>query len=413
MDHTSTIGGLPEIPDAPHEIASDQHHARTLLFLSVACGIAVSNVYYCQPLLLQMAESLHASSSAMGAVVVATQIGYACGILAFAPLGDATERRRLMTIMFICASGAALAIAFATNLVELLLASIVLGMGASVTHVAVPVAPEVAPEGNSGRAVGTVMTGVLLGILLARTFSGVLGQWVGWKNVFRTASLLDLLFAIVLFRYLPRLHPKRPVAYGQALRSLGGFFLQSSVLRNSVLVGGLSMAAFSALWTTLVFLLGSPHFRFGPGVAGAFGLLGAAGALIAPFAGRTADRKGSSVLLAWALALQALGFGLLWLAGYQLVGLAVGIVVFDAGLQAAQIANQTRIFGIDPHARGRINTVYMTGYFGFGALGSAAGAFAWQHASWSGVCALGLALIALAAVSHGAEISTQRRKFPV
>lgn len=372
-----------------------------LLLLSLACGVGVSNIYYNQPLLLEMGRDLHVAPAQIGEVAVATQIGYALGILLFVPLGDVVERRGLMVRLFAAVAASMLVTALAPGFAVLLAASVVTGLTAAVTHVAVPIAPELVPDEDRGRAVGTVMTGLLLGILLARSFSGALGSWFGWRAVFFVGAGLNLLFAPLLLRSLPRLPPKHPVGYGHALRSLWTMVAGEALLRESAVVGGLVFAAFSTFWTTLVFLLGSPHYNLGAGVAGAFGILGATGALVAPLAGRLADRHGTRAVMNWALLAQGLAFAGLWLFGYHLPGLVAGVVLLDGGAQANQIANQTRIFGIDVNARGRINTVYMMIYFAFGSAGSAAGSLAWQHAGWPGVCALGLGFLGLAALRHG------------
>ena len=381
--------------------AQQRYDRRTLLLLSLLCSVGVSNIYFNQPLLLEMGRSLHAPPARIGQVAVATQIGYALGIFLFVPLGDVVERRGLMARLFAAVAAAALASALAPSFALLLLASVATGLTAAVTHVAVPIAPELAPESERGRAIGTVMTGLLLGILLARSFAGALGAAFGWRSVFGTAAALNLLLVPLVLRAFPRLLPQRPLPYLHALRSLGSLVLGEALLREAALVSGLVFAAFSAFWTTLVFLLGSPHYRLGPSIAGAFGILGAAGAAVAPLAGRMTDRHGARVVVSCALGIQAAAFGLLWAFGTHMWGLVIGVLLLDAGVQANQIANQTRIFGIGTHARGRINTVYMMVYFALGAAGSAAGVLAWQRAGWAGVCMLALVFLGLAGLRHG------------
>jgi predicted MFS family arabinose efflux permease len=373
---------------------------RLLLILSLACGVGVSNLYYNQPLLLEMAHTLHVLPAKISQVAVAAQLGYAAGIFLFVPLGDVLERRGLMVRLFAGVTAAMLASALSPSFLILLLASVLTGLTAAVTHVIVPIAPELAREENRGRAIGTVMTGLLLGILLARTFAGLLGEWLGWRSVYFAGAALNLMFVPLLLRFLPRLPPHRPVTYGHALRSLWTLVAGEALLREAAVIGGLVFAAFSAFWTTLVFLLGSPHYRMGPAVAGAFGVLGATGALVAPLAGRLSDRHGERRVVGYALLVEVAAFLTLWLLGYHLLGLVVGVILLDGGAQANQIANQTRIFGIDAHARGRINTVYMMIFFAFGSAGSAAGAVAWQKAGWPGVCLLSIALIGLAGLRH-------------
>jgi predicted MFS family arabinose efflux permease len=305
-----------------------------------------------------------------------------------------------------CVIGSLLAAAAAPSLAWLVLASIVIGLAASVTHIMLPIAPEVASPENSGRAVGSVMTGLLLGILLSRTFSGWIGDWLNWRAVFLIAALVCLALLVLLRRAMPPLPLKTPVAYREALRSLWTLTRTQPLLRESAVVGGLVFGAFSAFWTTLVFLLGSPHYRLGAGIAGSFGVLGAIGASVAPIAGRLADRHGSRWVISVALGLLIASFVVVWAAGYHLAGLIIGVLMMDGGAQASQVGNQTRIFslahlpGTAYNARSRINTVYMTVYFTFGAIGSLLSAYAWERWQWTGVCVLALAMLALAVLRH-------------
>jgi len=397
---------LADIETISPEVPVDLHprHRSLLPFLGLACGVGVSNIYYNQPLLLEMAHSLHADHSQMGTVAVATQIGYSIGILAFVPLGDVIERRGLMVRLFAGVALSALLAALAPNLGMLLAASIAIGLTAAVTHVVVPIAPELADDEERGRAVGTVMTGLLLGVLLARSVSGWIASFFGWRAVFIFAAASNAAFVPLILRRLPKLPPHRPLPYSQALRSLWTLIRMQPILRESAVLGGLVFAAFSAFWTTLVFLLGSKHYHLGAGTAGSFGVLGATGALIAPIAGRVADRRGSRAVVRLGLSLLSLGFCILWLLGYHILGLILGVIVLDLGAQATQIANQTRIFGLEPGARGRINTIYMTVYFLGGSLGSLFSTMAWAHWGWGGVCALGLGLLGLAALRHATGV---------
>jgi predicted MFS family arabinose efflux permease len=366
----------------------------------MACCIGVSNIYYNQPLLLEMSRTFHVAPSATGAVAVATQVGYSLGILFFVPLADVIERRGLMVRLFAGVAVAALLSALSPTLELLLAASVAAGLTAAVTHVAVAISPEFAGEGGRGRAVGTVMTGLLLGILLARTFAGLVSAWLGWRAVFYVAAALNLAFVPLLLRLFPKLPPAHPLPYTAALRSLWTLFSREPVLRESAVLGALVFGAFSCFWTTLVFLLGGAPYHMGPGVAGSFGILGATGALIAPVAGRMADRHGTRSVVTLALGLLAASFAVLWGFGYHLAGLIVGVILLDLGAQANQIANQTRIFGLDPTARGRINTIYMVIYFLGGSLGSLLSTLAWERAHWTGVCLLGFGFVVLAFVRH-------------
>ncbi|WP_263382242.1 MFS transporter [Granulicella arctica] len=400
--------------------AKDQNAATPrapLPFLGLACAVGVSTIYYNQPLLLEMGRSFKATAGHTGFVAVATQVGYAVGLLCFVPLGDVLERRALMMRMYAAVSIALLAIAFAPNLIWLIAASAVAGMLASVTHIVLPIAPDLATHEGRGRAIGIVMTGLLLGILLARTFAGWLTKLHGWRLVFIAAALMNAIFVPLLWRLMPKLPPKQALSYGEAMRSLWTLWRTEPLLRESCAIGALVFASFSCFWTTLAFLL-DRHYGLGPGVAGTFGLVGAAGALAAPLAGRLSDKHGPRYVVQAGILILGASYVVLWSGErlampmvWHLVVLALGVIVLDLGAQMTQVANQTRIFGLVPSARSRLNTVYMTTYFTGAAAGSALATVAWVHWGWSGVCALAFVFIALAGLRHlagresGREIS--------
>ncbi|MDE3105212.1 MAG: MFS transporter [Acidobacteriota bacterium] len=377
-----------------------------LPFLGLACAVGVSTMYYNQPLLLEMAHTYGTTAGKAGFVAVATQVGYAFGMLLFVPLGDLLERRALMMRMYGAVALALLLVAIAPTLSFLIVASALAGLLASVTHVALPIAPDLVPNEQRGRAIGTVMTGLLLGILLARTFSGWVSRIHGWRYVFVVAAVLNAAFVPLLWKVMPKLPPKQSLRYADAIRSLWTLVRTEPLLRESCVTGAVVFASFSCFWTTLAFLLDS-HYGLGPGVAGTFGLVGAAGALVAPVAGRLSDHRGSRWVISFAMVTLAASYLLLWLEEranasvmMHIVALAVGVIVLDVGAQMMQVANQTRIFGLVPGARSRLNTVYMTVYFCGAAVGSALSTIAWTHWRWNGVCGLALGLIAVAALWH-------------
>ena len=366
----------------------------------MACGVSVATIYYNQPLLLEISRTFRVSSASGGAVAVATQLGYAAGILLFVPLGDIVERRKLILRLFAAVSMALAAAGLAPSFWILVAASVAVGVTAAVTHIMVPLAPELIGPGQSGRAVGTVMTGLLLGVLLARTAAGAVADLLGWRSVFLLAAVSTAAFVPLLGWRLPQLPPARTLSYGAALRSLWDIARQQPVLREASAIGFLAFASFIALWTNLAFFLGSPHYRLGAGAAGSFGLIGAAGAAVASPAGRLADRYGSRRILGLALALMSAAYGILWIFSYRIIGLVAGVIALDVAQQVMQISNQTRIFTLSRAARSRINTVYMIVFFLGGALGSALSAAAWSRWQWSGVCGWGLAVAAVAALRH-------------
>ncbi len=364
--------------------------------------MSVATIYYNQPLLLEISRTFRVSQGAGGAISMATQLGYAAGIFVFVPMGDVAERRKLILRLFAAVSLALAAAGLAPSLWVLVAASVAIGLAASVTHIMVPMAPELAGPGAGGRAIGAVMTGLLLGVLLARAASGAVAAALGWRAVFLLAAASTAAFAPLLARRLPVMAPASPLRYADALRSLWLLLRAEPVLRQASAVGFMVFASFIGFWTNLTFFLGSPHYRLGAGVAGSFGLVGAAGALIAAPVGKLADKHGPRVTLTLALGLLSAGYALLWALGYSFAGLIAGVIVLDIGQQSMQISNQTRIFSLSRSARSRINTIYMIVFFLGGALGSAASAAAWGRWQWGGVCGWGLAMLALAWICHAA-----------
>jgi predicted MFS family arabinose efflux permease len=370
----------------------------------------VSTIYYNQPLLLEMGHTFGATAGQVGFVAVATQVGYAVGMLLFVPLGDLLERRALMMRMYGAVAVALLLVAMAPSLMWLIVGSALLGLLASVTHIVLPIAPDLVSHEQRGRAIGIVMTGLLLGILLARTFAGWVSRIHGWRYVFVVAAVLNAAFVPLLWRVMPKLPPKQKLRYPEAMRSLWTLWRTQPLLRESCVLGALVFASFSCFWTTVAFLLDS-HYGLGPGVAGTLGVVGAAGALVAPIAGRLSDKRGSRWVAAVGLSVLAVSYLLLWgeeqakmPTALHIAALVFGVVVLDSGAQLLQVANQTRIFGLVPEARSRLNTVYMTTYFSGAAAGSALATVAWSRWKWNGVCGQALILIALAAVWHAMGI---------
>jgi predicted MFS family arabinose efflux permease len=382
-----------------------------LPFLGVACAVGVASIYYNQPLLLVMGKSFGRDSGAMEFVAMAIQLGYALGILCFVPLGDVAERRGLMMRMYGGVSLALLAAAFTHTLTQMILVSVAIGLLASVTHVALPMAPDLVPEERRGQAIGTVMTGLLLGVLLARSFAGWVARLNGWRTVFVIAAVMNAAFVPIMMRAMPRMEPRQSLSYKATMRSLWTLFRGEPLLREAGILGALTFGSFSCFWTTLAFLLHA-HYGMGPGVAGTFGVVGAAGALIAPVAGRLSDRRGTRYVVTVAGGVLTVSYLWLWFAerlkvstAWHMAALVVGVVTLDLGAQMMQVANQTRIFGLGAEARSRLNTIYMTMYFTGGAAGSALAGVAWSKWGWDGVCAVAIGMIMLAGLRHATGYS--------
>lgn len=377
-----------------------------LPFLGLACAVGVGSIYYNQPLLLVIGKSFGRDARSMELVAVATQLGYAAGILCFVPLGDVAERRALMMRMYGAVSVALLLAALARGLAWMVVASVLVGLMASVTHVVVPMAPDLVPDAQRGKAIGTVMTGLLLGILLARSFAGWLGGYSGWRSVFVVAAVINVAFVPIMYRMMPRMEPRASLTYRKTMRSLWTLLRTEPLLREAAVLGALSFAAFNCFWTTLAYMLDS-HYGLGPGVAGTFGLVGAAGALIAPFAGWLADKHGTRVVVTVASATLTVSFVWLWWTErwhvsttWHMTAMVLGVIALDLGQQMMQVGNQTRIFGLGSQVRSRLNTIYMTIYFAGGAAGSALAGWAWWRWGWNGVCVLALVLLSAMGVRH-------------
>ena len=250
----------------------------------------------------------------------------------------------------------------------------------------VPFAATLSPEAERGRVVGTVMSGLLLGILLARTFSGLVADVAGWRAVYVIAAVLMAAQAVLLYVKLPRYQQSAGLSYPKLLASVLDIARGEPVLRRRALYGALSFASFSILWTTLAFLLAGPAYGFSDGIIGLFGLVGAAGALTASVVGRFTDRGWGYGLTGVSCASMLAGFGLLWLGGHHLSALLAGILVLDVGSTGVHISNQSEIYRLQPAARNRINAFYMTTCFVGAAAGSAMAAFAYDRWGWAGTC---------------------------
>jgi predicted MFS family arabinose efflux permease len=361
-------------------------------FMTAACGLAVANLYYNQPLLPAMGHDLAVGSREMGVVAMLTQVGYALAMLFVVPLGDMHERRGLVVAAFVAASAALVAAALAPGYPALAAASLAVGAATVAPQLLIPFAAQLAAPGSRGRVVGTLMGGLLAGILLARTVAGFVGAHLGWRWMFGLAAALMLGLAAAARLALPAYRVAEPPTYGALMGSLAALPRAHPVLVEAAATGALMFGAFSVFWTTLAFWLASPAFGLGSQAAGLFGLVGLVGVVAAPVAGRLADRRGPRLAIGGAIALVLAAYATFAAAGATLAGLVAGVVLVDLGVQAAQVSNQARIYALPKAIHSRANTIYMTAYFVGGATGSAAGAWAWTAAGWPGVCALGAAL---------------------
>ncbi|QBK05051.1 MFS transporter [Hylemonella gracilis] len=382
-----------------------------VFLLALGAGLAAASIYYSQPLLALLGADLRTSTGAVGWVPTLTQLGYALGILLLAPLGDRYDRRRVIVIKAGLLGAALLLSSLSPTLGVLLVASLALGLVATLAQDIVPAAATLAPETQRGRVVGTVMTGLLLGILLSRVVSGFVAEHFGWRAVFAAAAVAVLLLGLALWRVLPRFTPTSRLPYGQLIASLFQLWRQYPELRRAALAQGLLSVAFSAFWSTMAVMLHGAPYHLGASAAGAFGLAGAAGALAAPLAGRYADRHGPARVSLMGAALTAVSFAAmfflpalspqnaLWLIGASTVG-------FDLGIQVSLIAHQTIVYGLDPAARSRLNAVLLSSTFVGMSMGAALGNGLLAQVGWTGVttlavvAALGALALRLRTPSH-------------
>jgi predicted MFS family arabinose efflux permease len=358
------------------------------LVLATACGLAVANIYYSQPLLNLIAQSFHTSQGSAAIVVTATQIGYALGLVLLLPLGDLIENRVLSSRTLLVTALALAWAAFAPNLGAFLVLSIFIGLTSVVAQILIPLAAHLAPEAERGHFVGRVMSGLLLGILLARTVSSLLAAAFGWRSVYLVSAVLMLATAVVLARMLPDRKPDHTASYPKLMRSVLEIARDERLLRQRALGQALIFMAFSSFWTSISFqLIKTQHFSQ-VGIA-IFALVGAAGAAAAPIAGRLGDRgygrvgSGLALLLASAAMVLAASFG------SSVAALAVGAVLLDLAVQSHQVLSQREIYSLRAEARARINTVFMGTVFIGGAIGSAVSGALYESHGWRAAALFG------------------------
>lgn len=366
-----------------------------ILLMSVATGLAVASNYYAQPLLDTIARAFNLSASSAGFIVTAAQLGYAAGLLFLVPLGDMFERRMLIVSMTLLAAGGMLITASSHSLTMMIIGTALTGLFSVVAQILVPLAATLAAPEKRGKVVGTIMSGLLLGILLARTVAGLLASLGGWRTVYWVASVLMVVMALALWRGLPKVKQENHLNYPQLLASVFSLFTRDKLLHTRALLGCFTFANFSILWTSMAFLLAAPPFNYSEGVIGLFGLAGAAGALGARPAGGLADKGKSHMTTSAGLVLLLLSWAAIWYGHTSVLALIVGILVLDLTVQGVHITNQTVIYRVKPDARNRLTAGYMTSYFIGGAAGSLISASAWQHGGWAGVCATGAVVAAL------------------
>jgi predicted MFS family arabinose efflux permease len=374
----------------------DQLSKPLLYLMAITAGASVGNLFSSQPILPLLQSAFHVTTEQIGLVPTATQIGYALGILFIIPLGDMLSRRALILSMMALTVVACVALFFSRSYVFLVTASGCLGIVSVSTQILTPLAAQLSDDSTRGRNMGTIISGMLLGVLFSRTISGYLSDTFGWASVYLFGAILSALLTVALAVMLPQTTVPYRGTYGALMKSLYHLVKKYSVLRESMLFGALLFAAFNCFWGSLDFLLLQPPFHYGAKEAGLFGLIGAAGAFVAPLAGRIADKGEPRKTIGIAVLLCLIAFAAMWF-GHSVLGVLIaGTALMDMGVQAGHVTNQTRIYALDPNSRSRFATIYVFAYFVGAAFGSVGGSWSFARWGWTGPSVLSI-LVCLSA----------------
>ncbi|MDI2143136.1 MULTISPECIES: MFS transporter [unclassified Pseudomonas] len=381
-----------------------------VLLFAIACGLAVGNVYYAQPLLDAMADAFGLSPGSIGIVMTLTQIGYGLGLLLLVPLGDLLNRRRLIVTQTLLSAAALLMIALAPNGAWLLIGVTLTGLLAVVTQVLVAYAATLAVPAQRGKVVGVITSGIVVGILLARTVAGGMADLAGWHSIYLLSAGLTLVMAALLFRVLPKDEEARPdTRYVALITSVFTLFREEPVLRRRAILALLTFASAMVLWTPMVLPLAAPPLSLSHSEIGLFGLAGAAGALAAARAGHLADRGFGQWVSGLSLLLMLGSWLPIAFTQSSLWGLLLGVITLDLGLQAVHVTSQSMIYSVRPQAQSRLTAGYMLFYSIGSALGSIASTAMYAWAGWPGVCWLGAGINIVALMYWWRTLAPQKR----
>ena len=381
--------------------------ALTLVF-AIACGLCVANIYYAQPLLGPIADTLQLPPGLAGLIMTLTQLGYGAGLLLLVPLADVVENRRLIVGALVGAVLGLVGIAVSDSAVTFLAASFLVGACAVAAQVLLPLASHLAPEATRGKVVGNIMAGLLGGIMLARPFASVVAASLGWRAVFWISALLMASLIVVLRRVLPERQPHASVGYARTMASLPGIVWNTPLLRRRGFYQGMMFAGFQAFWTAVPLAL-AHEFGMGQHGIALFALAGAAGALMAPVAGRLADRGLTRPATGAAIVVALLSFvlGAVAMHFHSLAGLVAAGILLDGAVQLCQVLNFRSLFMLAPELRGRLNGLFMTFIFVCAAAASGIAAAVYAFHGWTGLCLLGGGFVTLALLLYLTEFRRQ------
>lgn len=401
---TAQIGRAASTSAAPKGLSP----AVTLLF-AVACGLCVANIYFAQPLIGPVAATLHLQPGLAGLIMTLTQLGYGAGLLFVVPIADVIENRRLILLAMVGAVLGLVGIALSDSAATFLAASFVVGVCAVAAQVLVPLASHLVPEATRGKVVGNIMSGLLAGIMLARPFSSLVASAFGWRAVFEISAVLMALLTVVLWRALPRRVPHGSIGYLRTMASLPGIVWRTPLLRRRAVYQGMLFAGFQAFWTASPLAL-HQHFGYSQTGIALFALAGAAGALVAPWAGRLADRgltrpaTGAAIVIA----MLSFGIGALGLQYHSLALLLAAAVLLDGAVQLCNVLSLRNLYLLAPELRGRLNGLFLTSIFLCAAIASGAAAALYTFHGWNALCLLGGGFGLLALLFYATEFRRGR-----
>jgi predicted MFS family arabinose efflux permease len=366
--------------------------------ITIGCGVVVANLYYCQPLLGALARAFHVSEESASVINICSQLGYGLGLFFIVPLGDRIPRRKLLIWMHLLAALCLLGMGISSTLTMLYVFSVLVGVTSTACQIFIPLAAHLAAPEDRGGVIGTVMGGLLTGILLSRTLSGFVAQYWGWQSIYFISVGFMGIMAILIWKYVPSEAPAFQGSYRALMGSLFRLFREQPVIRESAWIGACLFGTLSAFWATMAFFLEKPPYGYSLSVIGLFGIIGTGGALVSPFIGRLTDRRGPFIPMRAGIVMMIAGWLFLFAGRWTIALVVIGVVLIDMGMQATHVPNLARNYALLPEARTRLNTLYMTSFFIGGTLGSSLGSIAWNMAEWKGVCVSGFLLVALGSI---------------
>lgn len=375
--------------------------SRSLIFImAAASGLTIANIYYVQPLLQQMADYYQITESYAGLIATSTQVGLALGLFFILPLADTVEKRGLILTMIVLETFFLLLLYFSGSLYIAMIASLGIGFCSTVPQLLIPLGAQLSHPSQRGEVIGSIMSGLLTGILLSRVISGFVGEYTSWKNIYLLSAIVMLLLLIVLRLKLPKTPAVSKLTYAESMKSLPALLHKFPVVIKTSFIGAMVFFAFSAFWTALTFFLESPAYKMGADVAGLFGLVGVVGAALSPVAGKISDKKGPRFTAGICIVILLVSYIVFAAFGFALWGLILGVILLDLGVNSCNVSNQTQIHQLSETARNRLTSIYMVSFFVGGALGSELAAISYEHFGWLGVCCIGFISQVMAMAVH-------------